>query len=115
MRHAAPPEHAYNAPMSPPVRSLLPFLLCCATLPAHGEAAIVKALEPPCCEHRHGKPPHEMPPEAMSPEARAAWREERRQRREQWRQMSPEERRQLRYDIRAAGHELYRQPHRQRD
>lgn len=42
-----------------------------------------------------------------TPEQREQWREERRQRREQWQQLSPEERHQLRRDIRDAGQTLY--------
>lgn len=43
----------------------------------------------------------------MSPEQRQQWRDERRQRRDARRQMSPEERHQLRRDIRDAGQALY--------
>lgn len=42
-----------------------------------------------------------------TPEQREQFREERRQRREAWMQMSPEERHQLRRDIRDAGQRLY--------
>ncbi len=58
---------------------------------------------------------HHKPPQDMTPEERAAWREARRARREQWRQMSPEERHQLRHDIREAGHDLYRRAPRRDD
>jgi len=44
----------------------------------------------------------------FAPQDADAWREARRSRREMWQQMSPEERHQLRRDIRDAGRELYR-------
>lgn len=89
---------------------LLPLLLCCLILPAHGEEAPAGppgGSAPTGREFRHGMPPHDM-----SPAERAAWREERRQRRAAWKQMTPEERRQLRRDIREAGDAIYpRGPH----
>lgn len=83
----------------------LPLFLCGVILSARGEEAPARPPEgsaPAEREFRHRMPPHEM-----SPEERAAWREERRQRREAWKQMSPEERRQLRRDIREAGDAIY--------
>jgi hypothetical protein len=50
--------------------------------------------------------PH-TPMRDLSPEQRDQVREERRQRREAWQQMSPEDRHQLRRDIRDAGQTLY--------
>jgi len=97
--------------MHPLVRLLLPFLLGCAILPVRGEEPpAAQAPAPPRHEYHHGAHLRDM-----TPEERAAWREERRARREQWRQMSPEERHQLRRDIREAGRDLYFQRHHGRD
>lgn len=61
-------------------------------------------------------PPPPVPPfgqeprfqlRSLTPEQLEQWREERRLRREAWQQMTPEERHQLRRDIRDAGHALY--------
>jgi len=101
-------RHAYNAAMRAFVRPLLPFLLCSLALSSvRAEEPPARTMEPPHPGRRHGESPH-----GMTPEERAAWREERRARREPWRQMSPEERHQLRRDIREAGDAIYpRGPH----
>lgn len=62
----------------------------------------------------------QMRPHDLSPEQRGQWheerRDERRQRREALQQMSPEERYQLRRDVREAGQSLYpRGPRRRED
>jgi len=102
-RREAARRDAYNARMHPFIRVFLPFLLCCAILPARGQGAPVA----PPAGHQAGEFRYHLSPRDMTPEEREAWREERRQRREQWRQMSPEERYQLRRDIRDAGREIY--------
>lgn len=56
-----------------------------------------------------------MPGNPFFQEERMGHREEARQRREIWRQMSPEERHRLRSDIRDAGQSLYPRRHRGRD
>jgi hypothetical protein len=59
--------------------------------------------------------PEGMPGRQLLPEDRMQHREEARQNRENWRQMSPEERHRLRSDIRDAGRSLYSGRQRGRD
>lgn len=54
------------------------------------------------------------PPQDWTPEQREQWREERRQQREAWHQMSPADRQQLRQDIRESGRALYPRERRHR-
>lgn len=93
--------------MHPIVRLLL-LSLSTAALPAGAQD--VPAPPPPA-----GWQAPERPMRDLSPEERAQWRESREQRREAWRQMSPEERHELRRDIRNAGQELYPRGKRSRD
>jgi uncharacterized membrane protein len=90
-------------------KSVSVSLLFClaAALPAYGQES-PPPLPPAGQELR-------MPLHVLTPEQLEQWREERRQRREAWQQMSPEERHQLRRDIRDAGHALYPRNRRGRD
>ncbi|MDX9994147.1 MAG: hypothetical protein RBS28_02405 [Rhodocyclaceae bacterium] len=85
------------------------FLLSfCCLLSLNGMAQ--EYPRPPAAHYGVG--PEGGPGQQLSPEERMERREENRQRRDSWRQMSPEERHRLRSDIRDAGRSLY--PGRQR-
>jgi hypothetical protein len=83
-------------------------LICLATLaialPARAEDTL---MPPPLPPQPALSPLGQEPRIQLTPEQLEQWRIERRTRREAWQQMSPEERHQLRRDIRDAGHELY--------
>ncbi len=69
---------------------------------------------PPAAE-QYGAGPEGGPGRSLSAEERIERREENRQRRDAWRQMSPEERHRLRSDIRDAGRSIYPGQHRGRN
>lgn len=93
---------SYNAPMNKAARF---FLLSCCAFSLHAMAE--DFAQPPAI--RYGGPENGAvrplsPGQGMD---RMERREERRQRHEAWRQMSPEERHRLRSDIRDAGRSIY--------
>ena len=93
-------------------RLLLSLSLCAAVLPARGQGA----PPPPAAAGFHAQELPLLMRSDLSTEERERLREEARRRREAWQQMSPEERHQLRRDIRDAGQALYpRREHRPRD
>ena len=98
--------------MSKPAATLANFMMIClSTTALMGQASAQAVMDVP-------GPPRAALPEPMPRmpmrQMSDAQREESRQRREAWRQMSPEDRHQLRSDIRAAGQTLYPRGHRHR-
>lgn len=81
------------------------FLLCCLAAAAFPVAA--QDAPSPGQFGRGANMPMREQMREMSPEQREQMREARQQRRETWQQMSPEDRHQLRRDIRDAGQTLY--------
>lgn len=92
--------------MNKTLRILLLSSCCLLALNARGQE------EAPVPRRAHEQGTKGMPGNPFFQEERMGHREEARQRREMWRQMSPEERHRLRSDIRDAGRSLYHdRPH----
>ena len=84
------------------MKALVTILILCS-LSAVFPAA---AQDAPLSQGMYGQMQHQ-PMRDLSPEQREQMREARQQRRDAWQQMSPEDRHQLRRDIRDAGQTLY--------